>query len=132
LPTKKVCLDCEQPLRGRSDKKFCDDNCRTNFHNQIKQEEEKTLRQINSILKRNRSILVRLSAGNAVVVNKKLLIEANFNFHFSTHSKNINKKSWSVIYDFAYYQANEEQISIQRIVSEKISTNSTLWNLSKL
>jgi predicted nucleic acid-binding Zn ribbon protein len=131
LLTKKVCLDCEQPIQGRSDKKFCDDNCRTNFHNQQKQEEEKTIRQINSILKRNRSILIRLSGMNNVVVDKKCFIEANFNFHFCTHTRIIQKNTWTVIYDFAYYQSADEKVAIQRIVSEKISTNTKVWNFSK-
>lgn len=129
MPTKKVCLDCEQPIQGRSDKKFCDDNCRTNFHNQQKQQEEKTLRQINSILKRNRTILLRLSAGNDAVVPIKSLREANFNFHFCTHQQQINQQNWPVIYDMAYATQEDEKVMIKRIVSEKISIEPSMWNL---
>ncbi len=131
MPSKKVCLDCEQPIQGRSDKKFCDDNCRTNFHNQQKQHEEKVLRQINSILKRNRTILLRLSSGNNAIVPTNALVEANFNFHFCTHTQSINKQTWTIIYDFAYRVQSKNEISIQKVVSEKISSNVSLWNLCK-
>ena len=32
----KVCLACGKPLKGRIDKKFCDDYCRNNYNNQQK------------------------------------------------------------------------------------------------
>jgi hypothetical protein len=131
LLTKKLCLDCEQPIHGRSDKKFCDDNCRNNFHNHVKQIEDKTLRQINAILKRNRNILLRLSKGESVEIPRQVLIEANFNFHFSTHTQTIQQQTCPVIYDMAYYAKNQDCISIQRVVSEKISISDTLWNLYK-
>lgn len=129
MPTKKVCLDCEQPIQGRSDKKFCDDNCRTNFHNQSKQADERTLRQINAILKRNRSILIRLSASQQEIVSKQALLEANFNFHFCTHQEKKDKHTWTIVYDMAYVSQSEETVCIKRIVSEKISIEPAMWNL---
>jgi hypothetical protein len=32
----KTCLQCGTELRGRIDKKFCDDQCRTAYNNSIK------------------------------------------------------------------------------------------------
>jgi hypothetical protein len=29
----KTCLFCEKPVKGRSDKKFCDDYCRAAYNN---------------------------------------------------------------------------------------------------
>ncbi len=31
------CLTCRKPIKGRSDKKFCDSACRNTFNNRIKQ-----------------------------------------------------------------------------------------------
>ncbi len=95
----------------------------------MKQAEDKTLRQINAILKRNRNILLRLSKGDAVEIPIQTLIEANFNFHFCTHTKSFNKQSWPIVYDMAYYAKSKETIAIQRVVSEKISSTGKLWNL---
>jgi hypothetical protein len=32
----KVCLFCLKPLRGRSDKKYCNDHCRSAYHHGLK------------------------------------------------------------------------------------------------
>lgn len=32
----RSCLDCGKALVGRADKKFCDDSCRNNYNNRIK------------------------------------------------------------------------------------------------
>ncbi|MFA6947300.1 MAG: DUF2116 family Zn-ribbon domain-containing protein, partial [Pedobacter sp.] len=32
---ERECLDCGAALRGRTDKKFCDDQCRSNFNNRM-------------------------------------------------------------------------------------------------
>lgn len=35
--TNRYCLKCNTPLYGRSDQKFCSDNCRNNFNNVLNQ-----------------------------------------------------------------------------------------------
>lgn len=56
---KKNCQECGQPLSGRSDKRFCDDACRAQFHHK-NQAPDEALKQINRILKRNYQILDQL------------------------------------------------------------------------
>jgi hypothetical protein len=86
----KTCLTCQEPLRGRSDKKFCDDACRSMHHQQKSQEELGQLRQINALLKRNRQILARFweelrSKPQSESLSRFALIQQGFVFDFHTH-----------------------------------------------
>jgi hypothetical protein len=55
--TPRHCLCCNKTIKGRSDKKFCDDYCRNKFNNHLKSEAGWPIRGINSILRKNRRIL---------------------------------------------------------------------------
>ncbi|MBL7762218.1 MAG: DUF2116 family Zn-ribbon domain-containing protein, partial [Chitinophagaceae bacterium] len=55
-----ACLNCGKPLKGRSDKKFCDDSCRNNYNNQLKSIVNNQMRNINNVLGKNRRILESL------------------------------------------------------------------------
>ena len=57
MPEERACLDCGAVLRGRSDKKFCDDQCRNNYNNQLNSESYNLVRNINNKLKRNRRVM---------------------------------------------------------------------------
>jgi hypothetical protein len=52
-----------QSFKGRADKKFCDDYCRTNYNNQLKSCENNYVRNINNALGKNRRILEELLPG---------------------------------------------------------------------
>jgi hypothetical protein len=84
---KRNCLCCGQILHGRTDKKFCDDGCRNSFNNQQNSSQNKEIRKINSILKRNRAILLaKLPEGKKQVkVSKDYLIFSGFSFGYMTH-----------------------------------------------
>ena len=57
----RKCKSCEEPLVGRSDKKFCDDQCRNTFNSKIKRENEELIIRINKNLRLNRKILKQLN-----------------------------------------------------------------------
>ena len=44
------CICCGKPYEGRIDKKFCCDDCRTDYHNQIRRERDRRFRTVNHIL----------------------------------------------------------------------------------
>jgi predicted nucleic acid-binding Zn ribbon protein len=48
----KSCLKCGKTIRGRIDKKFCDDYCSNVYNNHIKAESNHYVRNINHILER--------------------------------------------------------------------------------
>jgi hypothetical protein len=84
---KRFCQSCRQILQGRTDKKFCDDGCRNNFNNQQNSIQNKEIRIINRVLKRNRIILLAILSGGKkpTKVGKEYLLLEGFNFRYMTH-----------------------------------------------
>jgi hypothetical protein len=96
----RPCLECNKPLKGRIDKKFCDDYCRNAYNNKSKIEESAYVRKINQILRRNRRVLEELLGNEGMSKQSKAsLINKGFQFHFHTHQY-ANKKG--NIYYFCY------------------------------
>jgi hypothetical protein len=50
---EKLCLECRKPLgAGRADRRFCNDACKTKFHNTQKIFEHGEIKKIENVLKR--------------------------------------------------------------------------------
>lgn len=98
---EKQCLDCGQIVKGRSDKKFCDDQCRSNYNNKLKTENLEEVKKINHILLKNRKILERLNPSGKTKLPKAELEKASFNFNYFTHTYETTKGS---CYKFCYDQ----------------------------
>jgi hypothetical protein len=101
MDTRK-CLNCGDTLKGRSDKKFCDDQCRTSFNNHLNIDASVVLKSINSILKKNRKILHELlssATDGKIKVSEKKLHDRSFNFNYHT---NIYKTRTGAVYYFCY------------------------------
>uniref|UniRef100_UPI00374D4ADE DUF2116 family Zn-ribbon domain-containing protein n=2 Tax=Ferruginibacter sp. TaxID=1940288 RepID=UPI00374D4ADE len=60
----KKCLTCGKTIKGRTDKKFCDDYCRNGYNNQLKAGDNNYVRNINNALRKNRRILESLLPDN--------------------------------------------------------------------
>jgi len=101
--SSRACLSCSKPLRGRIDKKFCDDYCRNSYNNQLKSETNNYVRNINNALRRNRRILEQLLAGTAGIVKAKRekLTRLGFQFKYFTHT-HTNKKNNTYYYCYEY------------------------------
>ncbi|UCG28836.1 MAG: DUF2116 family Zn-ribbon domain-containing protein [Bacteroidales bacterium] len=97
----RTCLDCGEPLKGRSDKKFCSDQCRNSFNNRQNREELNFIRNVQNILRRNRRILFDLKNSGIQTVHRDELITRGFNFHFHT-STFTNRKGR--VYYFCFEQ----------------------------
>lgn len=84
---KRTCLRCGAPLQGRIDKKFCSDDCRTDYHNEQRRKWERELRTVNRILAANWKILTRnLRLGRSVLPVEELAAQ-QFNFTVYTASR---------------------------------------------
>ena len=82
---ERLCIRCGAPLHGRSDKKFCCDDCRTDYHNQLRRKSEQGVRAVNRILSSNWKILTaRLRSGQTEVPVAELAGQ-NFNFEVYTN-----------------------------------------------
>ena len=96
----KLCLACSKPVKGRTDKKFCDDYCRNNYNNQLKSDTTNLVRNINNALGKNRRILEAfLGKEDMIKTVKDKLLEKGFQFKYITHTFT-NKKG--NIYFFCY------------------------------
>lgn len=99
------CLNCQKPLRGRTDKKFCDDYCRNTYNNQLKSSITNLVRNINNALGKNRRILESLfnTEDEIVKITKEKLLQKGFQFKYLTHTYT-NKKGnvYFFCYDIGY------------------------------
>ena len=100
---EKQCLDCGTAIKGRADKKFCDDQCRSNYNNRLKADDSKEVKRINSILFKNRKILHTLNPDGKTKVPKNKLEKAGFNFSYFTHQYQTAKGAVYIFcYDYGY------------------------------
>lgn len=101
----KNCLCCGKLLKGRIDKKFCDDYCRNNYNNSQKSGNSSLVRSINLALSKNRRILEKLlPAGEEMAkAHRDKLLQAGFQFKYITHTYT-NKKGnvYYFNYDYGY------------------------------
>ncbi|MEO6488825.1 MAG: hypothetical protein ABIO04_02705 [Ferruginibacter sp.] len=117
----KLCVSCNKAVKGRTDKKFCDDYCRNNYNNQLKADTNNLLRNINNALSKNRRILEGLiiGSGEMAKINKDQLIEKGFMFKYCTHIY-INKKgsTYFYCYDYGYLPLDNEYYLIVKSGNE--------------
>ncbi|MCD4732176.1 MAG: hypothetical protein K8R74_16335, partial [Bacteroidales bacterium] len=83
---KRLCPECGFEIIGRTDKKFCSDQCRNTFNNRLKQDANNYIRNINNILRKNRRILAELNPKGKSKVTRNKLNEKGFNFDYYTNS----------------------------------------------
>lgn len=108
---EKVCLDCGILIRGRADKKFCDDQCRSNFNNRLKAENSSVIKQVNNILKKNRRIMEEMNpSGKARILRKKLAAKG-FNFDYFTNVYQTQTgKVYHFCYEYGFLILNEDEV----------------------
>lgn len=97
----KICPECGYEIVGRSDKRFCSDQCRSAYNNRINNESQQYVRNVNNILKKNRRILQQLNPEGKAKVNKERLLDLGFHFEFITERYTTRKGS---TYFFCYEQ----------------------------
>lgn len=112
---KKVCLHCGEILKGRVDKKFCDDYCRNTFNTQQNAITTNLIRNINHTLKRNRNLLstfIPKGEEMAKVLRDKL-VQEGFNFKYFTHIYETKKGSvYRYCYDFGYLELEGDWVLV--------------------
>ncbi|MBL0883081.1 MAG: hypothetical protein IBJ16_07020 [Chitinophagaceae bacterium] len=121
----KYCLTCGHSLRGRVDKKFCDDNCRSIFNNKKYIHEKGCVKRVNHLLLKNRRILASYvdDAKETEMVPKALLYHRGFHFNYYTHTA-ISKEgtTYYCCYDHAYHLVSEQELQICKVAIMKDST----------
>jgi len=111
------CKICSKLLLGRNDKLFCSIKCKNYYHVNLRKVTDKEVKDIDTILHRNRSILLEvLGKRKAQVTIQRLVLEKkNFSFKYHTHLYVNNKgKTYYYIYDFAWMEFSTDDILIIR------------------
>jgi hypothetical protein len=97
----KTCQECGDIVKGRTDKKFCSDHCRTAFNNRLNCKQTNYVRCIDYLLRKNRRILTVLNTTGKTKVRGTQLREKGFDFGYFT---NIYKTKDGGIYYYCYEQ----------------------------
>jgi predicted nucleic acid-binding Zn ribbon protein len=110
---EKLCLDCGKPIIGRSDKKFCSDECRSAFNNIKNRNTNNMMRSVNAILKRNRDILLSFNPDGKANIAKSKLQNAGYNFNYHTNSYTTKAdKTYYFCYDLGYLMLENDYCSL--------------------
>jgi hypothetical protein len=109
---KKLCAECGEIIKGRSDKKFCSDLCRNAFNNKLNSDTNNYVRNINNILRRNRRIIEEtLGQEEKLTISRQKLSDKGFNFIYATHQV-ITKtsKAYTFCYEYGYLPLENELV----------------------
>lgn len=103
-----TCLYCNDELKGRVDKKFCNTQCKSAYHNQSTSSIETYIRNINKQLRANRSALRTACPQGKATVRKEFLLKLGMDFKHLTHSwKSRGGNLYYFCYDYGYTPAFE-------------------------
>ncbi len=105
----KLSLYCKKELIGRTDKKFCDPQCKSaNQYQQAKEQPERFYNKVDNQLKQNRKILKEYNKGGKVTVRAEILKAKGFDPHFFTHYwKNQKGEVYLFVYEYGFLKKTE-------------------------
>ena len=108
------CLECGEKIAGRSDKKFCSDDCRNAYNNKLNKDSTNLMRNINNRLRKNYRILSEqnFNEGKAKTTRTKLVSEG-FDFDYFTNLKVYkNGAEYRFTYGIGYKFLDEDWILV--------------------
>lgn len=105
------CLECNTPMKGRSDKKFCSDACRVYYHNNLSADYSALKRKVHIVLNQNRKILKRQIDKGMKTIGKTELASLDFNFDYHTSIfLSSNSKTYYYSYDYGFCHLEEDKL----------------------
>ena len=120
----KNCLACNKILKGRVDKKFCDDYCRNNYNNLQKSKNQNSVyvKNINNTLLKNRKILENIlpETEELIKIPQQKLLDKGFVFKYHTHTyKNKKEQVYFFCYDYVYLPLENNWLLVVKRKEEK-------------
>ncbi|MCC7303217.1 MAG: hypothetical protein IT233_11305 [Bacteroidia bacterium] len=112
LPETKQCLECNETLSGRSDKKFCDDHCRTSFNNRSRSVDTNFIRNTDNRLRRNRRILRHFLEAGVSKVRREQLAELGYLFPYHTTRRLTGGEEYLYVYEYGILELPEHEFLI--------------------
>lgn len=83
---QRRCPECERPIFGRADKKFCSDACRNAFNNKANADATNLVRNVNNTLRKNRRILLALNPSGKTKIHRDKLLKSGFDLDYFTNT----------------------------------------------
>jgi hypothetical protein len=113
---ERKCIQCGLALKGRADKKYCNDFCRAAFYNDQKSPLTNFMRNTNNALIRNRRILEDfLGETTTKKIDRERLLHAGFQFKYLTHTQINRKKHLCYFcYDLGYMPVDNDCFVIMK------------------
>lgn len=109
----KTCQFCQKNILGRTDKKFCNDHCRSAFNNKKYSQQFLSIKDVDRMLKRNRNILAYMFEHTATSIEERKFMEMGFIFQFHTHVKKLKNGQQIVFcYDYGYRKSPNGLVNI--------------------
>lgn len=113
----RYCMNCRKIIVGRSDKKFCSDECRTMFNNRKYRERYYGMTRIDRILKKNHSIIDSLYKKGKRKIAFSALFGMGFNFEYVTSMRESPDMYSSYVagcYNYFYIVGFDGMVSIRK------------------
>jgi predicted nucleic acid-binding Zn ribbon protein len=112
---ERKCLDCGAVIHGRTDKKFCSDQCRNNYNNRLNRDSNNFVRNVHGLLRKNRRILADLYSEGKMKIHKDALFALGYNFSFFTHIiKTSNGKRYQYCFEYGYAEIGNDFIELRQ------------------
>lgn len=109
------CLECGDPVYGRTDRKFCSNTCKNKYWNHKKWTWIGYRNRVLSILERNHDILVQLLQWHVTSMDKEDLLRLGFNFDYITAYRKVRGHHQCNCFDILYYETETRLMRISRV-----------------
>lgn len=113
----RTCRLCKKEIKGRTDKIFCSIGCKNEYHTKLRKVTTKETQLIDSILHRNRAILLEIMGkySKEKLILREVLDNKKFNYKYHTHTYlNKNNKLYKYVYDFGWMEFSNQKVLIIR------------------
>lgn len=102
------CRYCNEMIVGRSDKKFCNNHCRSAYHNNYVSGKEAYISTINQQLRKNRAALHKACPIGKATVRITYLEDLGMDFRYHTHTwRSSHNNLYYMCYDYGYMYIKE-------------------------
>ncbi len=113
------CAQCDNPITGRADKKFCSDQCRF-LHNSSKRlKAEAPILSANSTLRKNRSILRSLCPKGKATVKREVMEAMGYDFTIFSSVFTTKQGMYYICYEYAFKPIRENSTEKALIVTHQ-------------
>ena len=112
----KYCKVCGTPLKGRRDKKYCNIQCKNQYHLDLKSMHRSEIETDISFLLRNRTVLHELldqDGHKKRKVKRSILQRMGFRFHNYTGTfLNSRNKMYHYVFDYSWVPFSDQDVLI--------------------